>query len=133
MFAVVRSARVTFWLGLALFGYYFLVSDVVRRSLGGDTTNVWLIFLAMLLLYGLWTRSPLVAMVVTGTITFLWVVGASFRPGTTPDIDPRRLGWTMYHALAPPLMVGVGAFARAVIFRRPRHEAPTSEAPARDR
>lgn len=125
MFAAVRSARLTFWMALAIFGYYLIVSDIMRRN-GADTTDVWLIFLAMLLLYGLWTRAPVVAIGAIGGITFLWIVGALLRPGVTLDVDAARLGWTMYHALAPPLAVGLGTLARATLFRRP---SPAADAP----
>lgn len=124
-FGAVRSARTTFWLGLALFGYYFIVSDIMRRALGADTEPVWFVFLALLLAYGLWTRSPLIALGVIGGIVFLWLLGGLARPGLSPDIDSARPLDTLYHALAPVVAVGLGVVVRAWLWRKRAAAEPT--------
>lgn len=126
LFAAARSVRNTFWVGLALFGYYFLASDLFRRALGADPTFVWFVFLALLFVYGFWTRSPIVALLTAGTIVFLWVVAGLAQSGLSPDIDPRRPGWTLYHAIAPIAAVGLGSAARALLFRK-RDASPSKE------
>jgi len=128
VFGAIRDVKNTLWLGAALFGYYFLLSSLVRSVLHADANAVWLLFIALLALYGLWTRAPIVALALTGTIVFLWVTAGLSRPGLSPDISPTDLNRTLVHALAPIVAVGLGVLARTFLLRKRRDPAPREAA-----
>jgi hypothetical protein len=111
--------RMTFWAGLALWGYYFLAAELARRALRVDSQPLFLVFLILLFLYGLWTRAPRIALLLSGAIAFLWLVGGLGAPGAVPEVDPARPAHTLYHVAGPVLAVGFGVLTRAWMRRRP--------------
>lgn len=119
LFRTIHGAKVNLLATMALCGFYLLAAVWLDFNRVPGIEALGMAFLAVLVLYGLWTESPFVVLLTLGAISWLWIFGAVENPGAAPQLSADDLVPAAYvYALAPVVAAGLGILARAWLFQR---------------